>query len=530
MGLWAKSVVIFNAIREHGKQSIRSLADRTGLSKSSVHRHLQAIDRRDRSPESSLWETEPGRAWLIRLMVATLFEFGLKRGVGAETRSEFFGRLRLEGHVGCSPSALRTVMHLLERLLLDTAAAWEQAGIAHGELRPVIGAVDETFLQRLMLVLMDLATGYVLLEEVAAARSFAPWGDRTNERLTTLGTQVLYMVSDRAKALIKLAHPGLRCPSIPVVLHLGHDLAKGYALGICGRLRHAKRDLEHAKQGLEKLQKNTQAAPVQIAQAQSRVAAWATAVHHWQEVGSAWRQHLSHVSRLLHPWRLLDSIRQTSKAVEEQWGAELKAIETLLETNGLPMKKAPLDKVRKQLAGISALVDVWWQTVRQDLTPLAMTPRWTQWAEDVLLPLMYWQEQLRRTRHRGQKAQIALVLQTVEEAFEWHACTRQLKPEVLAGWKAWAAEHAKAFQRASSAVEGRNGYLSQMQHNQRGLPTRRYQVWTVRHNCDCRAADGTTPASRFFRRSFPDLFECVLSQIDELPRPRPRRQVIAASH
>ena len=63
MGLWAKSVVIFNAIRKYGKQSVRSLADRTGLSKSSVHRHLQAMDRRDRSPESSLWETEAGRAW-----------------------------------------------------------------------------------------------------------------------------------------------------------------------------------------------------------------------------------------------------------------------------------------------------------------------------------------------------------------------------------------------------------------------------------------------------------------------------------
>ena len=530
MGLWAKSVVIFNAIREHGKQSIRSLADRTGLSKSSVHRHLQAIDRRDRYPESSLWETEPGRAWLIRLMVATLFEFGLKRGVGAETLSEFFGRLRLEGNVGCSPSALQTVMHRLERLLLDTAAAWEQEGIAHGEIRPVIGAVDETFLQRMMLVFMDLATGYVLLEEVAAARSFDTWFDRTNERLTTFGTQVLYLVSDRAKALIKLAHTGLRCPSIPDLFHLGHDLAKGYALGIFGRLRQAKRDLEQAKQGLEKLQKNTQADPVQIAQAQSRVAACATAVHHWQEVGSAWRQHLSNVSRILHPWRLLDSIRQTSKEVEEQLGAELTAIETLLETNGLPMKKDTLDKVRKQLAGISALVDVWWQTVRQDLTQLAMTPRWTQWAEDVLLPLMYWQEQLRRTRHRGQKAQVALVLQAVDEAFERHACTRQLKPEVLAGWKAWAAEHAKAFQRASSAVEGRNGYLSQMQHNHRGLPTRRYQVWTVLHNFDCRAADGTTPASRFFRRSFPDLFERVLSQIDELPMPRQRPQAIAASH
>ncbi len=530
MGLWAKSVVIFNAIREHGKQSIRSLADRTGLAKSSVHRHLQAMDQRDRYPESPFWETEAGRAWLIRLVVATLLVFGLKRGVGAETLSAFFSHLRVDLHVGCSPSALRTVMHTLERLILETAAAWEKEGIAHGEIRPVIGAVDETFLQRMMLVFMDLATGYVLMEEVAADRSFATWFTRANERLTTLGTEVLYMVSDRAKALIKLAHTGLGCPSIPDLFHLGHDLAKGYSLCIFGRLRQAKRDLDHAKQRLETVSKHGQGDHPQVEQAQARVVACTTSVTHWQGVSSVWRQHLANVSRLLHPWRLLDSIRQTSQVVEEQLRAELEAIETLLETNGLPRKQDTLDKVRNQRAGISTLVDFWWQTVRQDLTQLAMTPRWTQWAEDVLLPLQYWQEQLRRTRHPGQKTQIALVLRAVEEAFARHPCTRQLTPEVLAGWNAWAAEHARAFQRASSAVEGRNGYLSQMQHNHRGLPTRRSQVWTALHNFDCRAADGTTPAVRFFRRSFPDLFESVLSQIDELPMPRQRRQAIAASY
>jgi hypothetical protein len=530
MGLWAKSVVICNAIRQHGKQSLRSLAERTGLSKSSVHRHLQAMDRRNRSPEASLWETEAGRAWLIRLVVATLLVFGLKRGVGAETISEFFSRLRLEVHVGCSPSALRHVMHMLECLILETAAAWEKEGIAHGEIRPVIGAVDETFLQHMMLVFMDLATGYVLLEEVAADRSFDTWFDRANERLTTLGTEVLYMVSDRAKALIKLAQQGLGCPSIPDLFHLGHDLAKSYSLAIFSRLRQAKQELEQTKQHLEKVQHNTKADPAQVAQAQARVAACATSVTQWQEVGCAWRQHLSNLSRILHPWRLTDTTRQTSQEVEEQLGTELQAIETLLETHGLPRKQDTLDKVRKQLAGIAALVNLWWQTVRYDLTQLAMTPQWTQWAEELLLPLMYWHEQLRRTRCPGHKAQIARVLQTVEEAFERHPCTRKLTPEVLAGWQAWAAEHAKAFQRASAAVEGRNGYLSQMQHNHRGLPSRRYQVWTVLHNFDCWATDGTTPASRFFRRSFPDLFERVLSQIDELPMPRQRRQALVASN
>jgi hypothetical protein len=61
------------------------------------------------------------------------------------------------------------------------------------------------------------------------------------------------------------------------------------------------------------------------------------------------------------------------------------------------------------------------------------------------------------------------------------------------------------------------------------LPTRRYQVWTVLHNFDCRASDGTTPAVRFFRREFPDLFESVLSQINALPLPRQRHQVLTIS-
>src|SRR2546425_11057344 len=92
MGCWTKSLIIFTSIRKYGKQSIRRLAEHTGFSKSSVHRHLQAMNRRDRYPESSLWEIEAGRNWLIRLVVATLFVFGLKRGVGARSEERRVGK------------------------------------------------------------------------------------------------------------------------------------------------------------------------------------------------------------------------------------------------------------------------------------------------------------------------------------------------------------------------------------------------------------------------------------------------------
>jgi hypothetical protein len=175
MGYWTKSRLLFNSFRAHAKASIRQVARQTGLSKSSVHRLGQAMAGRDRHPESWFWESEEGRRWLIRLVVAVLYHFGLKRGVGAETMSAFFACLRLEQQVGCSPSTLRAVMEQLEPLILETTEGWEREGIAQGQIGPIVGTVDETFLPRMMWVFMDLISGYVLLEEVATDRTYETW-------------------------------------------------------------------------------------------------------------------------------------------------------------------------------------------------------------------------------------------------------------------------------------------------------------------------------------------------------------------
>ena len=529
MGFWAKSLRIFNSIRAHGQQSVRRLATRTGLSKSSVHRHTQAMACRNRHPESWWWETEEGHGWLIRLVVAALFIFGLKRGVGAETISEFLSRLRLETPIGCSPSALRGIMDMLETMSLETAVTWEHQGVAAGEIRPIIGAVDETFLERMLLVFMDLASGYVLVEEVAADRSYDTWDAMVKARLAMLGGSVRSLVSDRAKALIKLAEAGLECLSVPDLFHLIHDLVKSYSLAICSRRRQAQQALAHAQERLTTCQ-GAHPGSAEVQQAQAWVKAHEAEGKRGHSVHSDYRTHLEHLSLIMHPWRLLGAIPQTSQEVECQLQAEVAALETLVATQGVPLKKPTLDKVRKQLSGIAALVDLWWQEVWHDVqSPVALTPRWREGVAECVLPLMYGQEPRSRTRCPRRKAKLLAALKAVEEVVERHALTHQLAPDVLAGWKAWAAEHARAFQRASSAVEGRNGCLSQLHHNQRGLPKRRYKVWTVLHNFDCRAADGTTPASRFFRDAFPDLFETVVSKIDDLPRSRQRTQALAIS-
>jgi hypothetical protein len=87
MGFWTKSLRIFNLLCGNGKQSVRDIARKTGFSKSSVHRLEQAMERRNCHPESGFWETGEGRNWLIRLVVATLYTFGV-RFVGSKPHEE----------------------------------------------------------------------------------------------------------------------------------------------------------------------------------------------------------------------------------------------------------------------------------------------------------------------------------------------------------------------------------------------------------------------------------------------------------
>jgi len=235
------------------------------------------------------------------------------------------------------------------------------------------------------------------------------------------------------------------------------------------------------------------------------------------------------VSLIVHPWRIVNATPQTSPEGESRLPAESDASTACIAMHGLPATKQAVEKVRTPLAGLSALVDVWWQRGWQEVQQVALTPRWQRGGDEPWFPLMSWQHQGSRTRCPRRKAKLLQAWESVQDACDTPLITEHLAPEVLAGWKAWAAEHAKAFQRASSAVEGRNGALAQRHHNQRGLPKRRYKVWTVLQNFDCRAPDGTTPAARFFRRGFPDLFETVLSTIDDLPRPRKRHQAMALS-
>ena len=193
-----------------------------------------------------MWATEAGEAWLKLLMVAVLYSFGMECHVGADRLSRFFKLIRIDTHVGVSPSALRQQLSHMESLLPLFQQQCEKD--APAQPRSAVMAMDETFFGDFMiLVLMDLSSGYLLLEDISQDRRFDTWFEKAIPRLKDLGIDVNHAVSDRAKALIKLAITGFDCPSGADLFHAQHDVSKWLGATLGRRHEQAKTRHEAAK-------------------------------------------------------------------------------------------------------------------------------------------------------------------------------------------------------------------------------------------------------------------------------------------
>ena len=98
---------------------------------------------------------------------------------------------------------------------------------------PIFWALDQLDLAAITLVLIELASGYLLTEAQCEDRSCDTWEEQIQSWWKQTGWRGHFMVSDRAKALIKLALDGLDCVSTPDLFHALHALAQliGSALG-----------------------------------------------------------------------------------------------------------------------------------------------------------------------------------------------------------------------------------------------------------------------------------------------------------
>ena len=72
--------------------------------------------------------------------------------------------------------------------------------------------------------MLDLPSGYIFVEEITEDCQYETWQQRVSQIFQPLGLKVKYLVSDRAKAIIKLALNDLGTNSISDLFHVLYDL------------------------------------------------------------------------------------------------------------------------------------------------------------------------------------------------------------------------------------------------------------------------------------------------------------------
>ncbi|MBV8884908.1 MAG: hypothetical protein JO235_13065 [Chroococcidiopsidaceae cyanobacterium CP_BM_RX_35] len=456
MKLRQRSQQVFEAIKKGGKRSIRKIAEATGIAKSSVHRHQQAIERRNQYSESELWETAAGGQWLRLLVLGTIYIFGIKCGIGVETLSEFFYLLQLPTQVGVSPSALHKLEAEVRERILQYQQQQQSILGQNQTAIEICAAADETNFERDVLVLMDLKSGYILVEEEVENRQYQTWLDKAQTALTRVGVRVRSLVSDRAPALIKLALEGFECPSIADLFHPLWDLSKSVGAALSRQFNQATQKLVQVQKRLAQLTalaKDTTAQQQLVEQQQAQL----EFVQSGQRTYHRLRQQLT---LTVHPFALTDSGFKTTTEIQAQLEQLLLKLETLQNTHHLLKADSVWHKFRQQIPALAVRVNSWWQWVQHSLSLENLDASCSNWLLGQLLPTVYWQHQLGKTKSRTLRRIYRQAHCRTHSVLLAHPFTATLAEEQLQHWQDWAQRVVTQFHRASSAVEGRNGYLS----------------------------------------------------------------------
>ena len=511
---------VLAALKEAGRQSLRKLGNLCGLSKDQVQRGLNALKRKRVYAEAELWESPLAQQWLRRLLVAVIVTFVLEGGAGAERVSTFLRRARLDREIASSPTALRTRLKDIEDLLAEYGKLQEQA--QKGKLKQLVAGGDETFFrEQLILVLMELSSGYILLEEINDDRRFDTWQEAVSKRLGELGGKVRLFTSDRGKALIKLALEEFGCDAGADLFHAMQNLVRWQGLDFQRKLKKAEKAVQEARAELESLDAQGVKGKERD-KPEQRLKQEEGARYKCEQGRNLYRAALHGISKALHPFTL-DSQAQTSEQAKQALNVQIQELEQVARDHNIADRRGVADKFRRQISDLTGRVSAWWLWAGESLAQLPLDAEYHDWVQHSLLPVVYWDTQAARSDTPELRLVYRQAQQNALLAWQNHPLTKAAPADTIKTCQQWAQTMTARFQRSSSAIEGRNGCLAQMYHSTRGLNVHRLRAATVLHNFACRRADGLTPAERLFGSTFPDLFEWLLERTTPLPVPRQAR-------
>jgi hypothetical protein len=402
--------------------------------------------------------------------------------------------------------------------------------------------LDETFTGGLCLVGIDPASNYVVLEHTAPARDQDTWNELMAPALAGLNCKGIQATSDAAPGRLAYVAHHLGAHHSPDLFHVQQELSKAISAPIAAKQRAAAKTLAKVEETRNRMHehldnvdgepnKHRPGGPRQAAARLQQVAQDVEAARHeHQRLAEQREQVIQSMRAIGHAYHFVDlerGVRRNGKLIASDIQAHIATIRTIAQQEQL--NATCLERIaqaERVVPKMQATIEFVSGYGRQQVRQLDLAPPASYAMPAHLIPSSYLARVAStRTVTQGEPLR-ALAERLRTPLFESGGALGTLSPVEQNQIKHKAKTLAEVFQRSSSNVECRNGYLSLRNHQLRGLdhPRKRAGLTAV-HNFFLTRPDGTTAAERFFGQKPRSMFAAILGAVEIPPAPLspPRR-------
>jgi hypothetical protein len=485
---------------------------------------------------ADFFQSGPGMAFLHRLVVAFHMVCVEVGACGIRLVCLFLNLTGLNRFVAASYGAQQQINVQIEQAMV----AYDQdetARLAKAMPKKDLTVTqDETFTGGLCLITIDPDSNFILVEQLAQARDHVSWNDAMAPALAKFNCRVIQSTSDEAPGLLAYVEHYLEAHHSPDVFHVQHELVKAISGPMATKERAAYKAVIEAQEQLQRLQTHPISTgevpdkrgpgrpskePVSLEQAQQALESATEEHERLAEQRAKVQQSIRGIGHDYHFVNLERGVRRNGQLIAADMQEHIEQIRTVAQQEGLSQSCLErIDKAERVVPKMQGTIEFVSRYVTEQVAQLALTPPTSFVMHAKLIP-SYYLDRVAETRSVSDGAPLRDLAERLRTPlFAPGGALSTLSPRAQDYLQDEAQRLAAVFQRSSSNVEGRNGYLSLRSHQLRGLDLpRKRQCFTAMHNFFLTRSDGTTAAERFFGQKPRSMFAAILESVELAPAP-----------
>jgi hypothetical protein len=524
-----------------------------GISKTAVSEQLSVprttlsywVSRKGKTGLSPLvedfFETPDGLAFLHQLIIAAQFVMNKVGPCGADLVSLFLELSQLNRFVAGSHGSMHKVSVNMEEAIMAFGKK-EGARLSTSMPKKKISICqDETFHPSICLVAIEPVSNFILLEKYDEKRDSEAWSKSMQVEMERLPVTIIQSTSDEGRGLVKYVEKELGVHHSPDLFHVQQELTRATSAPLRSKVKQA----EAASQAFSDAINHLERAHEQYAEANKAPCPWSeleaqmikakaeeTAAQHHVQVVKKYQMEVKVAKKALgdvyHPYDLHTGKAQTAEEISDKLEEHFCVIKTAAEVTELSENSLKrLDKAHRVFKSMINTIVFFWKMVKEQIAPLGYSPELEKVMHDILIPGYYLQHAAKKAKNAAERHRIKKLADEILARIELLDGWCNLAESERETMKNIAEQCAQLFQRSSSCVEGRNGYLALRHHSSHQMSDRKLGTLTVIHNYFIKRPDGSTPAERFFEQKPENLFRFLLDNLSLPARPAKRRKEVA---